>query len=183
MAVADEHPIAVLTAVLRQGGPLAQVVKQGPLRARLEPGQHHAPVHQHDQDVGMVAALGAVEDQRDADRLLLVEPDNLGLVQESVEPGLQAGFAGHRAVQLRAVGGRHWTAPAPCSSPASLRAAAVVLAAMGDAPLLSTPRVNLCLCRSVQRLPPVMFLATVPGPAATRREGPGEVEGLVSDLP
>jgi hypothetical protein len=59
--------------------------------------------------------------------------------------------------------GRHWTAPAPCNAPVCLRAAAVVPVAMEDAPLLSTPKVSLCFCPSVQRPPPVMFLANRPG--------------------
>jgi hypothetical protein len=69
--------------------------------------------------------------------------------------------------------GRHWTAPARCNAPACLRAAAVVLVAMGDAPLRSTPKVSLCFCPSVQRLPPVMFLANRPGIVTNRLTAPG----------
>jgi hypothetical protein len=53
----------------------------------------------------VIAALGAVDNQGDADRLFLVGPDDLGLVLEPIEPGFQGGFTGHGAVQLRAVVG------------------------------------------------------------------------------
>jgi hypothetical protein len=65
VAVPDEHPVAVVAAVAGQGGPFEQVVEQRPLQARLEFGQDHPPVHQHDQDIRVVARLGAVEDHGD----------------------------------------------------------------------------------------------------------------------